>query len=130
MFHTVQLIEGSGGISPGAYPTNTPRVFHVETTWKRPIPRRFNMKYTWCVCRVGTPILVSFSEWFLVQLNYYLKRCFIKTLKYLKLMDMDSSHINLLQVSLHKLSLVDMLFYLYGSKTKNKVSLMIWYTSS
>ena len=32
-------------------PTNTPRVFQVETTWKRPFPRRFNLEYTWCVCR-------------------------------------------------------------------------------
>ena len=31
-------------------PTNTPREFHVETTWKRPFPRRFNMEFTWCVC--------------------------------------------------------------------------------
>ena len=34
-------------------PTNTPRVFHVETTWKRSFPRRFNMEYTWSVCRVN-----------------------------------------------------------------------------
>ena len=34
------------------YPTNTPRVFHVETTWKRSFPRRFNVEYTWSVCRV------------------------------------------------------------------------------
>ena len=32
-------------------PINTPRVFHVETTWKRPFLRRFNVEYTWCVCR-------------------------------------------------------------------------------
>ena len=32
-------------------PKNTPRVFHVETTWKRPFPRRFNVEYMWCVCR-------------------------------------------------------------------------------
>ena len=32
-------------------PTNTSRVFHVETTWKRPFPRRFNMEYSWSVCR-------------------------------------------------------------------------------
>ena len=32
-------------------PTNTPREFHVETTWKRPFPRRFNVQSTWCVCR-------------------------------------------------------------------------------
>ena len=33
------------------FPTNTPRVFHIETTWKRLFTRRFNLKYTWCVCR-------------------------------------------------------------------------------
>ena len=31
--------------------TNTPGGFHVETTWKRSFPRRFNMESTWCVCR-------------------------------------------------------------------------------
>ena len=31
------------------YSTNTPRVFHVETMWKRPFPRRFNVEYMWCV---------------------------------------------------------------------------------
>ena len=25
-------------------PTNTPRVFHAETTWKRPFPRCFNVE--------------------------------------------------------------------------------------
>ena len=34
------------------YPTNTPRVFHVETTWKRLFLRCFNAEYTWCVCIV------------------------------------------------------------------------------
>ena len=29
-------------------PTNTPRVFHVEMMW-----RRFNVEYTWYVCRVA-----------------------------------------------------------------------------
>ena len=24
-------------------------------TWKRPIPRRFNVEYTWSVCREVTP---------------------------------------------------------------------------
>ena len=33
-------------------PTNIPRIFHVETTWKRSFPRRFNVDYTWCVYRV------------------------------------------------------------------------------
>ena len=32
-------------------PTNTSRVFHVETTWNRPFPRRLNVEYTWCVCK-------------------------------------------------------------------------------
>ena len=32
-------------------PANIPRVFYVKTTWKRSFPRRFNMEYTWCVCR-------------------------------------------------------------------------------
>ena len=32
-------------------PTNTPCGFHVEITWKRPFPRRFNVESTWCVCR-------------------------------------------------------------------------------
>ena len=31
---------------------NVPRVFHVETAWKRPFPRRFNVEYMWCVCSV------------------------------------------------------------------------------
>ena len=35
----------------GVIPTNTPRGFHVETRWKRPFPRRFNVESTWCVCR-------------------------------------------------------------------------------
>ena len=36
------------------YPTNTPRVFHVETTWKRAFPRRFTVEYAWRVCRVDS----------------------------------------------------------------------------
>ena len=34
--------------------TNTPPVFHVETTWKRSFPRRFNVEFTWRVCRVDS----------------------------------------------------------------------------
>ena len=30
-------------------PTNTPRVFQVEATWKRQFQRRFNVKYARCV---------------------------------------------------------------------------------
>ena len=33
-------------------PTDTPRVFHVETTWKRTISRLLNVEYTRSVCRV------------------------------------------------------------------------------
>ena len=42
---------GTSQILP-SYPTNTPRVSHVETTWKR---RRFNVEYTWCVYRDDFP---------------------------------------------------------------------------
>ena len=31
--------------------TNTSRAFHVETMWKRPFPRRFNVECTWCIWR-------------------------------------------------------------------------------
>ena len=34
------------------FPTNTPRGFHFETTWKWPLPRRFNVKFMWFACRV------------------------------------------------------------------------------
>ena len=34
------------------YPTSISRVFQVETTWRRPFSRRFNVEYTWCVFRV------------------------------------------------------------------------------
>ena len=34
--------------------TNTPRVFHVETTHKWLFPRCFNVEYMWCVCRVSS----------------------------------------------------------------------------
>ena len=27
-------------------PTNTPRVFYIEKTWKRPFPHPFNLEYT------------------------------------------------------------------------------------
>ena len=29
----------------------TSSVFHVETTWKRPLPQRLKVEYMWCVCR-------------------------------------------------------------------------------
>ena len=40
-----RLFTGTG------IPTNTSRVFHVETTWKRTFSCRFNMEYMWCVCK-------------------------------------------------------------------------------
>ena len=47
-------------------PTNTLRGFHVETTWKRPFPRRFNVDSTWCVCReiwkASLPVRAHFSN--------------------------------------------------------------------
>ena len=33
------------------YPTNTRRLFHVETTWKKLFPRCFNVEYMSCVWR-------------------------------------------------------------------------------
>ena len=41
-YFTLNVLQG---------PKSTPRVFHVETTWKRPFLRRFNVEYTWCVCK-------------------------------------------------------------------------------
>ena len=41
-------------------PKNTPRVFHVETTWKLQFPRRFNVEYMWCVCsKTHTKIFIN-----------------------------------------------------------------------
>ena len=31
--------------------SNKTRVFHVETTWKQPSSRRFNIEYMWFVCK-------------------------------------------------------------------------------
>ena len=36
-------------------PTNSPRIFHVEATWKWLLPRHFNVEYTWCVCGGFSP---------------------------------------------------------------------------
>ena len=33
--------------------TNTRRVFHVASTWKRRFPRRCNVEDTWYACRGG-----------------------------------------------------------------------------
>ena len=40
-------------------PSNTPRVFHFETTWKQPFPRRFNVEYTQFACRDGKGPMAS-----------------------------------------------------------------------
>ena len=54
-----------------ANPTNTSRVFHVETMWKRSFPRHFNVEYTWSVCRVTVK---KFHLWFSEEV--YLVRMF------------------------------------------------------
>ena len=41
-------------------PTNTPLVFHVETTCKRPFPLRFNVEYTWST---NPPRLFHVETW-------------------------------------------------------------------
>ena len=59
-------------------PTNTPREFHVETMWKRPFPRRFNVEFTWCVCReVFSPVDMTKSAVFFFFLriwSHFLKK--------------------------------------------------------
>ena len=45
------------------HPTNTPRGFHVEATWKRSFSRRFNVESTWCVCRELAVCIVR-RHWF------------------------------------------------------------------
>ena len=52
-------VEGKLANSSNSYPTNTPRGIHVETTWKRPFPRRFNVEATWCVSMVHTSLSCS-----------------------------------------------------------------------
>ena len=41
---------------------NTPPVFHVETTWKRIFSRRFNVEYTWFVCREFVSYLLLWNK--------------------------------------------------------------------
>ena len=33
------------------FPTNKPRGFHFQTTWKHSFPRHFNVEFTWCISR-------------------------------------------------------------------------------
>ena len=54
MFFVVKYTESFNmflSFSTYLIPANTPRGFHVETTWKQLFPRRFNVESTWCVCR-------------------------------------------------------------------------------
>ena len=44
------------------YPTNTPHVFHVVTTWK--LSFRFNVEYRLCVCRVKKYTILNVSHLF------------------------------------------------------------------
>ena len=65
------LTPTSSAISDLGTPLNTPRVFHVEMTRKRPFPCRFNVdvEYTWCVCRTHAISFRSLG----VQINYWSK---------------------------------------------------------
>ena len=72
------------------FPTNTPRVFHVETTWNRTFPRRFNVEYTWSVCRVVLDlkltlrsVLIHFratefssNKFHLLEIDFHAETCF------------------------------------------------------
>ena len=51
------------------HPTNTPRVFHVETTWKRTFPRSFNVEYKWSVCRAVSVVNKSNKHKFLITIS-------------------------------------------------------------
>ena len=45
-------------------PTNTPRVFPVETTWKRSFPCRFYVEYTWSVCKKSKYEFSVMETWY------------------------------------------------------------------
>ena len=70
MFHIFmqifELIVKISSINTALF-TNPTRVFHVETTWKRPFPSRFNVEYTWCVCRVMAALFSIF--WWIILMN-------------------------------------------------------------
>ena len=57
------------------HPTNTPRVFHVETTWKRSFLRHLNVEYTRCVCRARVWVHEKFAilNRELIIQNYHFK---------------------------------------------------------
>ena len=52
MWYFFSKMYRSKFITLNVCPTNTPRIFHVEATWKRSFPRCFNVEDTWSVCRV------------------------------------------------------------------------------
>ena len=52
------LINGSLS-NPSYTPTNTPRGFHIETTWNR-----LNVESTWCVCRDCTKMKFLIIDFF------------------------------------------------------------------
>ena len=51
--YITDITENSEKHSLHSLPTNTPRVFHVETTWKRKFLCRFNVEYKGCVYRAS-----------------------------------------------------------------------------
>ena len=57
--------------------TNTPREFHLETTWKRPFPRCFNVEYTWCVCMKDIYWFYSLTNLPFTLLSLFIRRLFI-----------------------------------------------------
>ena len=66
-----------------SFPANTPRVFHVKTMWKRTFPRRFNVKYTWSVCRV-IPMKLHIQKRLISEFYEALRRSFCKNSYQLK----------------------------------------------
>ena len=63
--HQQLLFQAKHGTKPVLdfwfFPTNTPRVFNVETTWKRSLLSRFNIKHTWCIFRIVHKIIITFQ---------------------------------------------------------------------
>ena len=45
-YKSVEVHTSASAYVIPVYPTITPRVFHVELTWKQLFPRRFNVEYT------------------------------------------------------------------------------------
>ena len=73
-FNIFSLSTSENELGLPCVPTNTSRVFHVEMKWKRPFPRRFNLKCTWCVCRglsLHTSPIGSVFGWFYFKINFF-----------------------------------------------------------